>query len=88
MHFKDLYCTKIVHISRVLRGADGHRRGQELAAIVPRSYYTRGIWARQEELAGTGGAAAQAVGEATGSLAGKVKTHSLRKTIRSAKNAL
>ncbi len=26
LHLKDLYCTKIVHISRVLRGVDGHRR--------------------------------------------------------------
>ena len=50
LHLKDLPCTKVVHISRVLRGVDGHRRGQELAAIVPRSYCTRGIWARQEEL--------------------------------------
>jgi len=30
----------------------------ELAAIVPRSYCTRGIWARQEESAETGGASA------------------------------
>ncbi len=48
LHLKDLYCTKIVHI---LRGVDGHRRGQELAAIVPRSYCTREIGARQEESA-------------------------------------
>ncbi len=49
LHLKDLYCTKIVHILRILRGIDGHRLGQELAAIVPGSYCTRGIWARQEE---------------------------------------
>src|SRR5258708_4337333 len=39
----------------LLRGVDGHERGRELAAIVPRSYCTRGIWARQEEKAGSGG---------------------------------
>jgi len=26
LHLKDLYCTKIVHILRILRGVDGHRR--------------------------------------------------------------
>jgi hypothetical protein len=62
LHLKDLCCTKIVHI---LRGVDGHRRGQELAAIVPRSYYTRGIWARQEELA-RGRVAATRGAEASG----------------------
>jgi hypothetical protein len=52
LHLKDLHCTKIVHILRVLRGeVVGHRRGQELAAIVPRSYCTREIGARQEESA-------------------------------------
>jgi hypothetical protein len=48
LHLKDLYCTKIVHICEAV---DGYRRGQELAAIVPRSYCTIGIWARQEESA-------------------------------------
>ncbi len=48
-------CARLV---LCLRGVDGHRRGQELAAIVPRSYCTRGIWARQEESAETGGASA------------------------------
>src|SRR6266478_9164408 len=33
----------------------GHKQGQELAGIVPRSYCTRGIWARQEEKAVSGG---------------------------------
>lgn len=37
-------CADIALISR-----GGHRRGQKLAAIVPRSYYTRGIRASQEE---------------------------------------
>src|SRR6266478_6007909 len=56
LHLKDLRCTRIVLISRVLRGVDRHRRGQELAAIVPKAYCTREIWARQEKLAETGGA--------------------------------
>ena len=37
---------KFVHV-----GVDGHRARTELAAIVPRSYCTREIGARQEELA-------------------------------------
>ncbi len=56
LHLKDLYCTKIVHTLRILRGWMGTGEDQELAAIVPRSYYTRGIGARQEESAETGGA--------------------------------
>ncbi len=51
LHLKELYCTKIVHIRACCEGQMGTGGNQELAAIVPGSYYTRGIWARQEKLA-------------------------------------
>jgi hypothetical protein len=56
LHLKGLCCTKTVHIVASRRWAQTR---MELAAIVPRSYCTRGIWARQEEkarrLSGPGG---------------------------------
>ena len=51
LRLKGLYCTKIVHISRLLRGVDGHGQGQELAAIVPNGYCTKEIGDRQEKSA-------------------------------------
>ncbi len=65
LHLNDLYCTKIVHISRVLRGVDGHRRGQELAPIVLRRYYTREIGDRQEESAKSVGESVSVAGRGT-----------------------
>jgi hypothetical protein len=65
LHLKGLCCTKIVHFSRVLRGVDGHTRGQELGAIVPRRYYTREIGDRQEESAKSVGESVSVTGRGT-----------------------
>ena len=62
LHLKDLYCTKIVH---VVARVDGHRRGRELAAIVPRSYCTREIGDRQEESAKSVGESVNVAGRGT-----------------------
>ncbi len=49
LHLKGLCCARIAHISMLTAGVDGHRRGQELAAIVPGSYSTREIGTAQED---------------------------------------
>ena len=63
LHLRDLECTKIVQIVPWGRWEEA---GRELATIVPRSYCTSEIGARQEELRRDGRSSRISVSEKQG----------------------